>query len=232
MSLPLNDIAPAARAAVHDCWNRIGVLGDASCAELAQHIHCRNCPVYSAAAVALLDIELPPDFLRHWTTQVAQEKALIELDTHSVLVFRIAAEWLALRAGVLQEIVSSRAIHSIPHRRDGVVLGLVNIRGELLVCFSLQQILGPQPAADLAQEKNRVAAGRLLVIQSDGGRAVCPVDEVLGLARFRPRELTPVPATVAKSAATYTRSMLCWQQRAVGLLDEQLLLHTVNRSLT
>lgn len=231
MSPPLSVITPTARVAVNDCWNRIGVLGDASCAELTQHIHCRNCPVYSAAAVDLLDTEQPPDYLKHWTDQIAQEQELTELDTHSILVFRIAAEWLALPTGVLQEIVSSRPIHSIPHRRNGVVLGLVNIRGELLACFSLQHILGLEQTTNLAQQKHHVAAGRLLVIQGEGSRAVCPVDEVLGLARFRPRDLAPVPATIAKAAATYTRSMLSWQQRSVGLLDEQLLLHTVNRSL-
>ena len=35
--------------AIDDCWNRIGVLGDGSCPRLAEHIHCRNCPVHAAA---------------------------------------------------------------------------------------------------------------------------------------------------------------------------------------
>ncbi len=38
--------------AIDDCWNRIGVRGDGSCPELKRHIHCRNCPVYSAAAAS------------------------------------------------------------------------------------------------------------------------------------------------------------------------------------
>ena len=35
---------------VDDCWNRIGVSGDQSCEKLEQHVHCRNCEVYSSAA--------------------------------------------------------------------------------------------------------------------------------------------------------------------------------------
>jgi len=35
------------------CWRRIGVSGDRSCPELAQHVHCRNCPVYAGAAQRL-----------------------------------------------------------------------------------------------------------------------------------------------------------------------------------
>src|SRR3981081_1849213 len=49
-------------AALDDCWNRIGVHGDRSCAELQRHIHCRNCPVFAAAARALLDVPAPADF--------------------------------------------------------------------------------------------------------------------------------------------------------------------------
>ena len=41
--------------AIDDCWNRIGIHGDKSCPLLSEHIHCRNCAVYSAAATRLLD---------------------------------------------------------------------------------------------------------------------------------------------------------------------------------
>lgn len=221
----------SARDSISGCWNRIGVRGDSSCVELVQHVHCRNCPVYSAAALDLLDGELPAGYLGHWTSEVSRPRQLDELDTHSVVVFRIGAEWLALPAELLQEIVSLRTIHSLPHRRSGVVLGVANIRGELLVCFSLQQLLGLEQTANSAPDKQRMVAARLLVIRHEGSHVACPVDEVLGLARFRPGELAPVPATIARSTATYTRSILHWQERAVGVLDEQLLLHTVNRSL-
>jgi len=215
---------------VSDCWNGIGVRGDSSCPDLKQYIHCRNCPVYSAAAVDLLDIDLPADYLTHWTHQAANQDGLAKFGTHSVLVFRIGVEWLALPIAVLKEIVSLRTIHSIPHRRDGVLLGLANIRGELLICFSLGEVLGLGSPADLGREKHRVSE-RLLVIQRDGDRAVCPVDEVFGISRFHPRDLMPVPATIAKAAASYTRSVLPWQEKSVGVLDDELLFHTINRNL-
>jgi chemotaxis-related protein WspD len=216
--------------AISACWGKIGVRGDSSCPELKQYVGCRNCPVYSAAAVDVLDAELPADYQTHWTQQVARAKTLATLDTHSVVVFRIGVEWFALATTVLKEIVSQRAIRSIPHRRDGVLLGLANIRGELLVCFSLRKVLGLEPAAELKQQKHR-ASERLLVIQNGGNRAVCPVDEVCGIARFHPRDLTSVPATIAKATVSYTRSMLCWQDKSVGLLDDQLLFHIVDRNL-
>lgn len=230
MSHTPDSAAGSTRAAINDCWNRIGVHGDSSCPQLEPYIHCRNCPVYSAAAVDLLDADPPSDYLAFWTRQIAQQKTLAERDTHSVLVFRTGAEWLALPIAVLTQIASLRTIHTIPHRRDGVVLGLANIGGELLVCFSLSQILGVEPASATKTHSHRVE-GRLLVAQRDGARAVFPADEVYGIQHFHERELAPVPATVARTTATYTRAVLPWQNKSVGVIDDQLLFHTLNRSL-
>jgi chemotaxis-related protein WspD len=218
------------RAAVKDCWNKIGVRGDASCAELKVCVHCRNCAVYSAAAVELLDLELDSDYRAQGAADIAREKDRLELDTRSAVVFRVGGEWFALATLLLEEIEALRAIHSIPHRRDGALLGVVNIRGALLPCVSMHKILGLDPA-DAPQERTLRVSGRLLVLQHLEQRAVCPVDEVCGIARFHPRNLSPVPATVARATATYTRSVLEWQDKSVGLIEEELLFHTINRNL-
>ena len=231
MSEPADIVSTHARPAIKDCWNRIGVRGDSSCPELKKHIHCRNCPVFSAAAVDMLNGELPPDHLARWTGHVGQEKWVAELDTHSIIVFRIGAEWLALPTAVFKEIASIRAVHPLPHQPNRLVLGVTNIRGELLVCVSLQQLLGLEGADDAGPRQQRSLDERLLVVQRDGHRLVCPVDEVYGTQRFHPRELKDVPTTVAKATATYTRSILSWQGKAVGLLDDQLLFYSINRSL-
>jgi len=55
----------------------LGVGGNASCRELLRYVHCRNCPVYSAAAVQLLDRPLSDDHRREWTNHYAQEKKLV-----------------------------------------------------------------------------------------------------------------------------------------------------------
>ena len=231
MSRPAGQDTAPARAAMVDCWNVIGVRGDSSCPELERYIHCRNCPVYSRAAVDLLDAAPAQGYVAYWTRQVAEEKALAQRDTHSVLVFRCRSEWLALPMAVLKEIATLRAIRSIPHRRDGVVLGLANIRGELMVCFSLPRVLGLAEAAGHEPRKHRAASERLLVIQREGSRAVCPVDEVHGVHRFDSHALAALPATVAKASANYTRGVLHWQEKPVGLLDDELLFHTFDRSL-
>jgi chemotaxis-related protein WspD len=218
------------RARIEDCWNRIGVRGDSSCAKLQVCVHCRNCAVYSAAAVELLDLELSSETQAQGALEIAREKDRVELDTLSAVIFRVGAEWFALATLVLEEIESLRAVHSIPHRRDGALLGLVNIRGALLPCVSLHKILGLDPANAPKERAPRVS-GRFLVMQHSGERGVCPVDEVSGIARYHPRDLAAVPATIAKATATYTRSIFRWQQKSVGLLEEELLFHTIHRNL-
>ena len=224
-------VPTSSRGTINDCWNKIGVRGDFSCPELKKYIHCRNCPVYSAAALDLLDTDLPVDHIERWTSHVAQVKVLIEHDKYSVVVFRIGDEWLALPTILIKEIASIGAIHSVPHRQNGVMLGLANIRGELLVCVSLQELLGLQQSSKHKHDKHRAVNGRLMVIQREGSCVVCPVDEVYGIQNFHPREQMPIPATLAKATATYTLALLPWQQKSVGLLDDQLLFYTVDRSL-
>jgi chemotaxis-related protein WspD len=226
-----NSSASSARARIADCWNKIGVRGDTSCPELEEHIHCRNCPVYAAAAVDLLDGELPPDHLADSTRHVAQEKPATERDPQSVVVFRIGAEWLAIPTRVFKEIVGIRPVHPLPHRRNGVLLGLANIRGELLVCISLRQILRLDETAEPKKEKPGTADPRMLVVQHDEGRAVYPVDEVYGIQYFYPRDIVAVSATQAKGTAAYTKAVLSWRQKSVSLLDEHLLFYTLNRGL-
>src|SRR5919198_3790598 len=124
------------------CWNSIGVRGDGTCPELARHVHCRNCRVYSDAALELLDGVPPAGYRAEWTTALAKAPARHEPDRTSVLIFRIGAEWLALSTALVQEVITPRRVHSLPHRAGGVVAGLINVRGELVVCVSLARLLG------------------------------------------------------------------------------------------
>lgn len=216
---------------LHDCWNHIGIWGDGSCGELGQAIHCRNCPVYSSAAATLLDREIDPAYLAQSAQSIRAERQTSTRDTDSVVIFRIGAEWLALPAAVFQEVCALRPIHSLPHRRNGTVLGIANVRGALLVCISLHVLLGIDKAAAASNAQRHLVHERLLVTCRDGERLVFPVDEIHGIHRFRPEQLGEAPATVAKSTATYTRAMLPWQDKTVGVLDDQLLFYSLNKCL-
>jgi chemotaxis-related protein WspD len=214
---------------IHACWNEIGVHGDGSCPELERFVRCRNCPVYSSAGVRLLDRPSPEGYRREWRDHFAQEKQLAARRKHSAVIFGVKDERLALPTEAFQEVAERRPVHSLPHRRQGIVLGLVNIRGELLVCVSLGHLLGLE---NLGPRETRRKVHRWLLVGDWGGnRFVFPVDEVCGIHHFDLQQLQEPPATLAKSNLRFSRGILQWEGRTVGFLDPNWLFLSLNRSL-
>lgn len=212
--------------AIDDCWNRIGIHGDKSCPLLDEHIHCRNCSVYSAAATRLLD---------RYSLQQDQRDAVItqveaDVKTRSLLMFRLGEEWLALATRSLVEVAPLQAIHSLPHQRSRALLGVANVRGALVACLSLVELL------DLDGSVAPVSGGRvmprMLIIAAHGGPVVVPVDEVDGIHAIDERMLAAASQSGAQASARYTRGVLQYRGRSLRWLDEEQLLSAVTRSLT
>src|SRR5688500_13912820 len=138
----------------------------------------------------LLNRLAPEDYRREWTERIAGRKTKAAPHTHSAGIFRVGPEWLALPARVFQEGAERCMVHTIPHRRNDVLAGLVNIRGELLLCASLGALLGIAGATPI-EEKSRPAAVRILVTNRDGNRLALPVDEVHSVTRYDEAALHP-----------------------------------------
>ena len=232
----------------NNCWNEIGVMGDHSCPQLKTFIHCRNCTVYSEAGRGLLDRDVPLGYINEWTELFAQaklsptefqlEKNTQEQDkTISVLVFRLGAEWLALSANLFIEITPPCIIHSIPHRSNKILQGIVNIRGEILLCISLSNFLNLK-AQELKKNnsksqltKSQVNQPRMIVLEKEGNRWVFTADEVSNLQRFHSHEFRQAPSVISQAEETYTKSVINWQDKKVNYLDDELLFYTINRKV-
>ena len=223
--------APLPLLRLNDCWNRIGIRGDGSCPELQQHVHCRNCPTYMAAAAILLDRPLPAGEAAIWRSGSASPERLPVEGAESILIFRVGAEWLGLQSALIKEIAEERTIHSLPHQRNDAMLGIVNIRGALVLCMSLARLLKVDKAAGEEQVQNRNLFKPMLVANHGEHAVVFPVDEVDGVHRFSRSALAAVPSTVGHTAATYTKGILPWRDRAVGVIDGDLLFYALNRSI-
>ena len=121
-----NLIPTQSAARIDDCWNRIGVRGDKSCERLVEHVHCRNCEVHAAAVIHLLE--------RYAAMQDDVELVVDEplVEHCSLLLFRVAEEWLAIATRSLVEVVAQLPVHSLPHQRSRSLLGVANVRGTLM----------------------------------------------------------------------------------------------------
>jgi chemotaxis-related protein WspD len=212
--------------AIDDCWNRIGIHGDKSCPLLTEHIHCRNCSVYSAAATRLLDRYAlqQDDRVQHSATVETEVK------TRSLLMFRLGEEWLGLATRSLVEVAPLQAIHSLPHQRSRALLGVANVRGALVACLSLVELLGLDATNNVA-DGARVMP-RMLIIAAHGGPVVVPVDEVDGIHAIDERILDAASQSGTQASGKYTRGVLPFKGRSLRWLDEEQLLSAVTRSLT
>lgn len=212
--------------AIDDCWNRIGIHGDKSCPLLEEHIHCRNCSVYSAAATRLLDrYSLQQD-----QREAVVSKVEIDVKTRSLLMFRLGEEWLGLATRTLVEVAPLQAIHSLPHQRSRALLGVANVRGALVACLSLVELL--DLGASVAPAGGGRVMPRMLIIAAHGGPVVVPVDEVDGIHAIDERILDAASQSGAQNSAKYTRGVLQYRGRSLRWLDEEQLLSAVTRSLT
>jgi len=236
----INEVIAVEIPILDDCWNRIGVMGDRTCGELKRVIHCRNCEVYSAAGRSLLERTAPPEYLKEWTEVLAENSSLNTgigegtlvraADTISVIIFRLGNERLALPVSILQEVTPPCNLHTVPHRSDDLFLGILNIRGETLLCTSLSHLLGLEAIAD-PESPSLTSTRRLIVAGRHQNKWVFPVDEIHGIYRFHLDEFKETPVVVSKASETYTKGVFTWQDKKVNFLDCELLFYTLNRKI-
>lgn len=247
-SNPTTDHAPpslgdttAAPAQLDDCWNHIGVFGNRSCSELSTCVHCRNCPVYSAAGRSLLERLPPGDYLKEWTsvlaeTQRGSESSKLSADgsvvrsdhSLSVMIFRLASELFALPVGVFLEVSAPFVVHSVPGRSNQLFLGMVNVRGEIMLAASLTQLLGLSSAQDSGQKPG----GRMAVAGTPEGKWVFPIDEIFGLYLFNREHVKSAPVVISNANQSYSCGVFQWQNRSVALLDADRIFQALNRQIS
>ncbi|TBV11245.1 chemotaxis protein CheW [Stutzerimonas kirkiae] len=229
--MAVNDTSiPLSRTPVRldDCWNRIGVFGDKSCQHLERHIHCRNCKVYGAAAIALLDhygCNLDQEGSRYGEADALEDEG----EQRSLLIFRLGDEWLALATRSLAEVMPVAAIHALPHRKARGLLGVTNVRGTLVACLSLGELLGLEHGA---VRSDRHVIPRMLILETGDGPLVTPVDEVGAIQRIALARITPVKREDARAISRFTAGVTQWRERSITVLDDQQVLQNMIRSFT
>lgn len=210
-----------------NCWKTIGVWGHEKprCIKLEKTIHCRNCDIFIRAGRKLLDHDIDEEYRKEWTQIIASDKDEEIIGMISVVIFRIGKEWLALRTQLFAEIVESAKFHRIPHHKSPVLMGIVNVHGEIQLCVSLKTLLG------IDNEGEQKISKRMMVINDGADQWVFPVDEVYGIYPIHPSMLENIPVTVSKAASTYSRGIFQWNNTDVAFLDDEQLLYGLARSI-
>jgi chemotaxis-related protein WspD len=197
------------------CWKQTGSFGgNRKCDRLADLIHCRNCAVYQQAAHTLLDRPPLKKNIARWTEQLA---AIPEDEANgnehiSIVIFQIGNEWFGLpteRVGTGNENCRWRRI---PHRSGKEFLGLMAVRGELVLYFSLHAILDIDPAA-------HSTCTQVLVCGEENRRLAFSVKKIGGERRVALTADSKPPVTIARAADAYTRALVETEGCPVAILD-------------
>jgi chemotaxis-related protein WspD len=109
-------------------------------------------------------------------------------------------------------------------------MGVANVRGVLVPCLSMVELLGLDPAV-VTDPTGRITP-RMLIVAAQGGPVVVPVDEVDGIHAMDERELESASASGNQANARFTLGVLQWKSRSLRLLDQEQLLSAITRSLT
>lgn len=205
------------------CWHALGVWSnvDEKCERLSEYIHCRNCPVFSDEGKRVFNRAAPVGYLKDWRKALATKKSEDKADSKSILIFRVNNEWFALPADCLHEITEKRTIHRIPRNINNDISGVVNVGGEVRICYSLESILGVKRLSDEIVEEGVVATGRFIVAFLDGQYYVFYVEQISGLSWYRDKELLSVPATIGHENEDMLLGVISHNKNKVAVLDTE-----------
>ena len=214
-----------------ECWNEIGVFGDASCPELSTYHHCSHCPKYTEGARQLLEQEPPPEYLSEWTAELAKEKEIAPTNTFSAVLFRIGSHRFALSTKLFREIIEIQKIHTIPHRSNRELLGLTNIRGTLHLCVSVHELLKLANINTSAEPHQAFPNGiriypRTVVVEKDGKAWAFYVDEIIGMQKFAAGEIIEF-----SDVQKMSRGIVEWEGNSFDVLNEDLFFERLQQSV-
>lgn len=133
-----------------------------------------------------------------------------------LLLFRIGDEVAAIPAKMLRRVTPLARPSPIPHRTAGVLRGVCNIRGELVLCADLRRLLG-LPAR--TEKPGEADTRRMVVIGPGDNSWVFEVDALMGVENVDPADFREPPVTVEYSIGDFTQSVMEFGGRLVTILD-------------
>jgi len=180
----------------------------------------------------LLERKPTQEYLEEWTSLL--NKPLInekENQSQSFITFRIGKEWFALKTTIFKEVIQQRPIHRIPHRSGKILIGLLNLNGELQLCIALNHLLEIQATQILSKRLFHYQQNRMIAIEKEGDLWVFPVDEVDGVHVWKKNLIENVPVNVTKSTVNYLKGIINIEEKSIGIIDEDFLFYSLRRGI-
>lgn len=163
--------------------------------------------------------ELDEEDRKEWQRELAAAKDEYEKQQHvRLFAFRCGNEWYAIDPTKVIMIDAMPDIHTLPHRPESLA-GMINLRGVVTLCFSLNKILkcANSPGTDTPV---------LLALEHNNWQVGCLTDEALGIVTFIPSEATPPPSTLGSEQSHHVCKQFSVQGRSFACINADALFHT------
>lgn len=144
-----------------------------------------------------------------------QEEAEAE-DIVSLLLFALGSEWYAVPIGSVREIYNEYVVTPVPCV-PGFILGVINIRGEIISVTDVKQLLR-LPATQSE------AMSPAIVVENERCSTALLVDVVGDISEVPASALEAPVATLDKSQTAFVSGSLFLDGSLVGLLDLEAVL--------
>lgn len=212
-----------------DCWNKIGVWGDQTprCERLKELIHCHNCKIYSQAGSRLLSRPAEDSYLAEWQNNLSKPRHKVQNKLKSALVFRMGDEWFAMASRFVREIIHCDKHHSLPHRKNPVLRGLVNVRGELLLNVSLGYLF----KVSKSEINSKNTRERYIVIDDNEEKFAFPVTEVREIIHYDENDLQATPSTFRKDTSGFIRGIIQHNEADIAILDSDIVFTALHKNI-
>jgi purine-binding chemotaxis protein CheW len=139
--------------------------------------------------------------------------------TLQIVTFEVGGTSLALDIDCIQEINRSIQVTRVPHAPPEV-LGVTNLRGEVITILDLHIVLGLGPSKKTASSRN-------LIVKHDDELFGLGVDKVSDIMKIS-SELSPPPANLQGFSRKLLRGVHQAEDRLIMILDLNELLHLPN----
>lgn len=161
----------------------------------------------TSAAIRLLDRPLSESDLAAGARLASQPMEADGRRTVGLLFFRIGPETLAVPAKSLRRITTFSRPSPIPHRASGLLRGLCNIRGELVLCADLHRLLGLPDRAERDPASADADQRRMIMIGPADASWVFEVDSLIGIERIDPAAMLAPPVTVERALEAFVTGL-------------------------
>lgn len=188
----------------------------------------KNSIFYVDPVSRLLDQKSTDDYLLDWLKLLEETKKIHETleDILSFVLFRIYQTWMAIEARFFKEIASVRLVHRLPSVWS-YVKGVVNIRGEVLLCIKLDELIGlSKNSKPFLQNYPRVA-----VCEDPEKNWAFIIDEVFGVVHYKKEQVKVTKEEIFSVDKNYIKGFLPWNGKDIAVIDHELLSEALRRNL-